>query len=273
MRTEQDWEEFESIGRSLERHDYRFAKTMPKNPHFYTMRHDWRNEEFIKAVSYIREHGRLQMHWNKPYTVLDVNDFFYWTMGAPIGETILINRKLRDGHEYDCAAEGYDQLFSDPASLEENKAVIDLIGDLSRSRVLDVGCGTGLLLDYVNPAQYTGIDPSAKMLERLVAKHAWAEGRIKHTDLLSFVGQRYDFILGLFGSASYLTPDELGRIPALLNDGGKYFLMFFKEGYYPVTHTAFGLHVEFGTYDGIPAAASITEYHNFVIVKGSRNGR
>ena len=82
----------------LESHDWIFAKTMPQNPHWYTLRRDWGNDEdFDMTVQFIRENGYTE-RWpdpvrGSPYTVLDLNGFHYWTMGAPIPDTILINRK------------------------------------------------------------------------------------------------------------------------------------------------------------------------------------
>ncbi|MBM3120494.1 MAG: class I SAM-dependent methyltransferase, partial [Chloroflexi bacterium] len=161
----------------------------------------------------------------------------------------------------------YDSLFLDGESLEENQAVIDMLGDLQDKSVLDVGCGTGLLLDYALPQRYTGIDPSHAMLERLLQKHPKQRGTVLCTPLRSFVGGRYDVIIALFGAASYLTYEELQRIPDLLVPGGRYFLMFYKEGYVPITHIKAGIHPATKTFDGsLPGA--VQEYHNFVIVEG-----
>jgi DNA invertase Pin-like site-specific DNA recombinase len=95
----------------LESAEWRFARTMAANPHFYSLRQSWaRDDDFVWAVEQIRLRGYRQKfkgHW---YTQLDVNDHFYWTMGWPIGSldwgwgrlnksgTILINRKPRKGN-------------------------------------------------------------------------------------------------------------------------------------------------------------------------------
>jgi|SRR5687768_10588882 hypothetical protein len=71
-----------------------FAKTMPDNPHWYTLRRRWeRDEDFAWTVETIRRYGYEEIYEGLPYTVLDIEDMKCWTMGAPIAETILINRK------------------------------------------------------------------------------------------------------------------------------------------------------------------------------------
>ena len=82
------------ITQILESKAYRFAKTMPEIPHFYTLKREWDNlKEFEKAVSYIRKNGQKEL-WKdgEHYTYLYVNGWKYWTMGSPVSETILINR-------------------------------------------------------------------------------------------------------------------------------------------------------------------------------------
>ena len=82
------------ITQILESKAYRFAKTIPESPHFYTLKREWDNlKEFEKAVSYIRENGQKEL-WQdgQHYTYLYVNGWEYWTMGSPVSETILINR-------------------------------------------------------------------------------------------------------------------------------------------------------------------------------------
>jgi hypothetical protein len=68
---------------------------MPDNPHWYTLRKHWeRDEDFIWTVETIRRYGCEEVYEGRPYTVLNLDDMKYWTMGAPVAETILINRKF-----------------------------------------------------------------------------------------------------------------------------------------------------------------------------------
>jgi hypothetical protein len=90
----------ERLAALLEAAAWRFAKTMPHNPHWYTLRKTWSlDEDFVWAVEQIRLRGYRHKYESKWYTQLDVHDHFYWTMGWPINYgngapcTILINRK------------------------------------------------------------------------------------------------------------------------------------------------------------------------------------
>ena len=46
-------------------------------------------------MRFIRAHGYQNQFEGSWYTQLDVGGHTYWTMGAPVAETILINRKRR----------------------------------------------------------------------------------------------------------------------------------------------------------------------------------
>ncbi len=81
----------------LEAARYRFAYTMIRCPHWYTLRETWSNKKVFEAVvRAIRHHGVVRpwpqdrpRYW---HTYFDAGEWTYWTMGAPVGETILINR-------------------------------------------------------------------------------------------------------------------------------------------------------------------------------------
>ena len=74
-------------------HEWVIARTMPHNSHEYSLRRNATEGTFDSAVRYIREHGLIEAYWNKPYKTLYAGEHKYWTMGAPVEETILINRK------------------------------------------------------------------------------------------------------------------------------------------------------------------------------------
>lgn len=75
---------------------WQFAKTMAEIPHEYTVV-DWdqdRAENFYNFVKYIRKYGEDESFFGKKYRYLAVGDHKYWTMGNPVEETTVINRKV-----------------------------------------------------------------------------------------------------------------------------------------------------------------------------------
>ena len=79
----------------LERHSYRFARTMPGAPHSYTLKRTWLGEdEFVEALRKMRSVERIEEffrgYW---YRRFNANGYKYWTMGASL-DHILINRAI-----------------------------------------------------------------------------------------------------------------------------------------------------------------------------------
>lgn len=79
----------------IDRCKWTLAKTMPGIPHEYIVRDrcGLSDEEFVTFIHAQREHG-VPERWGKyihPYLYL--NGYKYWTMGAPIEETTVMNRQ------------------------------------------------------------------------------------------------------------------------------------------------------------------------------------
>lgn len=73
--------------------EYRFAKTMPENPHHYTLRRTWACAgEFEVVVAAIRVHGTSRRWMGHTYIYFEAEGYQYWTMGAAVTKTTLINR-------------------------------------------------------------------------------------------------------------------------------------------------------------------------------------
>jgi len=88
-------EELEWVVQQLRLAAWRFAKTMPENPHHYTLLKTWGNpEDFYEVIQLIRKHGTKELYEGRMYTVLNIDGMKYWTMGYPVKMTTLINRKV-----------------------------------------------------------------------------------------------------------------------------------------------------------------------------------
>jgi len=85
----------------VDRETWTYAKTMPKWPHEYLVRERVGDEElFVQLIEHIRAEGYEGTFYRKPITYYDEDGLTYWTMGAPVEETIIINRcKKEDTYE------------------------------------------------------------------------------------------------------------------------------------------------------------------------------
>ena|SRR5215203_4395867 len=93
----------------VERHEWTFAKTMAHMPHEWIKRARMKElgaeSDFEAAVLFIRENGYQRRFGSKVYTYYDLKHEEdgkeiwrqYWTMGAPMVRTIIMNRALIHG--------------------------------------------------------------------------------------------------------------------------------------------------------------------------------
>lgn len=89
-----DDQQVEFIRNYVSKVSWIFAKTCKNIPHEYTLRKakPELDVDFVRFVELIREKGYDETFYGKTYRYLDIDGYQYWTMGAPIEETILINR-------------------------------------------------------------------------------------------------------------------------------------------------------------------------------------
>lgn len=212
---------FSQVAEALERRRWIYAKTMPQCPHWYCLRKEWRIElPFEQVVQYIRDVGYWEKYGRNRYMRLNVNGYKYWSMGAPLPATILINRaKIERPAPYDEIAPVYGSLWATQDALREDMELFDLIGPTPGS-VLDIGCGTGLFLMHRRPARYFGVDPSQGMLDRFLAvsgdslrqicsplEEPDAPLRVQcGTFEALWTPERFDHAVALYGAASYIDP-------------------------------------------------------------------
>ncbi len=216
--------------------------------HQYTVR-VWRPENdhnFIRFVQLIRTYGHPENFYSKVYIYYAIDGLKYWTMGSPIPETEVINRapintfygiqnslKPKDDAEetvYDQLASIYDERYQDENSLAENDVVEGVLRGAIKGSVLDIGCGTGLLLELLSiaPKNYLGIDPSQGMMNEFIRKfpnYPFAQTTFEEAELYKF-----NWAVSLFGSPSYISPSHY---PDLIDAADDYFFMFYNKGYLP----------------------------------------
>ena len=69
-----------------------YAKTMPEWPHEYLVRGRVDPALFERTVTHIRAHGYEGRFYQRTITYYEEAGLVYWTMGAPLEETMIINR-------------------------------------------------------------------------------------------------------------------------------------------------------------------------------------
>jgi len=69
-----------------------FAKTMPEWPHEYLVRERVDEDLFVRLVVHIRSHGYEGRFYARPITYYEEAGLVYWTMGAPVDDTTILNR-------------------------------------------------------------------------------------------------------------------------------------------------------------------------------------
>ena len=73
-----------------------YAKTMPLWKHCYIVRCSDNEAMFVTTVEYIRMHGYEGRFYKQTNKYFDDDEYSYWTMGASIGETVIINRCFKN---------------------------------------------------------------------------------------------------------------------------------------------------------------------------------
>lgn len=79
-----------------------FAKTYAKTwPHEYIVRGKVDEGLFVKLVEHVKANGYQGHFYKKEITYYDDDGLVYWTMGAPVEETTIINRcRKEQTYEY-----------------------------------------------------------------------------------------------------------------------------------------------------------------------------
>ena len=119
----------------------------------------------------------------------------------------MINSRYSD---YDVIAEFYDEMVADalPARLLTIDAILDSYSRSQPKSLLDLGCGTGLILEhYASRLAVTGIDASTRLLEE-------ARRKLPHVDLHNgdickySTGKTFDVVVCLYDTINHLLSIE-----------------------------------------------------------------
>jgi hypothetical protein len=134
---------------------FKFAKSKAyeKFPHAYTLSKDWNRDEFDEVVQFIRDYGEVGYFFKAQYLYYRFNGYEYWTMGAAIEKTILINKaKVKYQSPYDNVGEEYSKYWDE--NEEATNEELNLLKSIEiKGRILDIGSGTGMLLKHIKVDQ------------------------------------------------------------------------------------------------------------------------
>lgn len=80
--------------------EYKFAKTMPHIPHYYTVGKTWDDfKEFIWTANYVASNGILQKFFKnqmQPRRYFYLDGWRYWVMDKDPNDAAIINRERED---------------------------------------------------------------------------------------------------------------------------------------------------------------------------------
>lgn len=86
----------DALRRFVDEEQWTYAKTMPEWPHEYIVRSRVDAAMFEQLVLHIRAHGRPGHFYDKVLIYFEEAGLVYWTMGAPLPETVIVNRCRRE---------------------------------------------------------------------------------------------------------------------------------------------------------------------------------
>ena len=129
-------------------------------------------------------------------------ELIYKSFGAyyfPFDYTNDEERRLMDG-----MAKDYDGMVGQKFNMPMAKALLDKVplGELSpKGNILDLGCGTGIISDFLAAQGYkhfTLVDFSRRMLDAAKAKPRLRNARFVHTDITKgFPDGKYDLVVSV----------------------------------------------------------------------------
>ncbi len=148
----------------VDRCKWTFAKTMPFAPHEYIVRDrcSLTKDEFEYLVKMQRERG-VKERWGKyNNSYLYIDDYKYWTMGAPIEETTVINRAKA------CVVNDVGQLYD---GINQGDATMSYVEKYIHKYLGLTDDNKGFNVELIN-GRMKEIDDCVTHLERIRNKYA-----------------------------------------------------------------------------------------------------
>lgn len=216
----------------IARCEWKWASTMVDIPHQYIYRGrcNLSNDEYYEFLYDQTHYGTLEYYGGRMKPYLYIDGFKYWTMGDYIPENNTMNRQ-RVYTEFSQFGSVPPKYYSDRSA----KIVSLALKQFDYNELLDVGCGTGELLEYTNlsPEKYYGIEPVGSFMRMLKSRKGFARRGITKTFeecVTSKLKGKGQLIVMTFGTASLVMPPYFKFVKEC---GSDYFLMFFDEGWMP----------------------------------------
>ena len=175
--------------------EWTFARTYAETaPHHYVVEGRTSNvthDDMVRAARVIHTFGQPGKYYSltKIYLVSSDGKYRWWTEDHHFTDTTLVNRATtellygvqnapstasRTKSPYDEIATTWDfEHPMAPGEAENVKRLLSAVRGTYPPHVLDLGCGTGRVLDLelASPDRYAGVDSSQAMLNLLVRKH------------------------------------------------------------------------------------------------------
>ena len=134
------------------------------------------------------------------------------------------------------AYKNYDARYETEMCRQENDAIKKLFLSVHKNtvgnRIVDLGCGTGLLLDLSGPhifqPLYTGIDICGDMIEKAAGKYPFCKFITADAEIaIKEIENQHDIIVSLF-SIPYIGTSTLDDVYRILRPGGYFFAVYYR---------------------------------------------
>jgi len=81
---------------------WKFATMLPDWPHEYLVRERVDRQLFERMVKHIRSQGYEGRFYEREIRYYEEADLVYWTIGAPVEQTVIINRCSKKDRDLQC---------------------------------------------------------------------------------------------------------------------------------------------------------------------------